>query len=296
MAQVVFAAVGYLWSSVAGTKAAMVAFEALTVFCLLRLLVAARLPAERVLIYAWNPLPVWAFAGNGHVDAAAIGLLSAALLLRVRHRDGWAGVTLGLAILVKFLPVVVAPVLWRRRVGWLMASAAMATMIALYALYGSVGSRIFGFLNGYGSEEGYDTGEGFWLLAGIARLIPLPAAAAYFYKAAAVSVLAGVAAWLALVRRPDNPVAICAAAGTMMALFTFAISPHYPWYFAWLAMPCVLARSPAVLWMATSPILLYLDTFGDRFIWPSVVFVPALGLACASLRTSRTAEPIKGAA
>ena len=59
------------------------------------LLAAAELPAERVLIYAWNPLPVWAFAGNGHVDAVVIGLVAAALLLRVRHRDGWAGVALG---------------------------------------------------------------------------------------------------------------------------------------------------------------------------------------------------------
>ena len=80
----------------------------------------------------------------------------------------------------------------------------------------------------------------------------------------------------------------------MMALLIFAISPHYPWYFAWLAVPCVLAPSPAVLWMATAPILLYLDTFGDRFVWPSVVFAPAIALACiASLRPSSTAEPIK---
>ena len=90
-AQMVFAAVGLVWSSVTGVKAAMVGFEVLAVVCLLRLLAARRLPAERVLIYAWNPLPVWAFAGNGHVDAVAIGLLALALLLRVRQRDGWAG-------------------------------------------------------------------------------------------------------------------------------------------------------------------------------------------------------------
>ena len=49
----------------------MVGFEILAVVCLLRLLALAKLPAERVLIYAWNPLPVWAFAGNGHIDAVA---------------------------------------------------------------------------------------------------------------------------------------------------------------------------------------------------------------------------------
>jgi hypothetical protein len=292
-AQIVLGAVGFVWSSVTGVKAAMVGFEILAVVCLLRLLAVANLPAERVLIYAWNPLPVWDFAGNGHIDAVAIGLLAAALLARVRHRDRWAGAALGLAIATKFLPAVVAPVLWRRRAGWWTALAAVLTIAALYALYRSAGTHLLGFLAGYGSEEGYDSGEGFWLLAGIARVMPLPGWTVVTYKIAWVVILAAFAAWFAFVQRPDDPVEICAAAGTMMALLIFAISPHYPWYFAWLAVPCVLATTPAVLWMATAPILLYLDTFGDRFVWPSVVFAPAIALAINSLRPSSTEEPLE---
>jgi len=293
-AEALYAAVAFVWSNLIAVKAAMVGFEILAVCCLLRLLSVANLPAGRVLIYAWNPLPVWAFAGNGHIDGAAIGMVAAALLLRVLHRDGWAGAALGLAILMKFLPAVVAPVLWRRRAGWRTAAAAVAVILVCYAIYSSVGLRVFGFLQGYSSEEGYDSGEGFWLLAGLSRLIPLPPAAAIIYKAAAGLLLAALGAWFAFVRRPDDAVSICAAAGIMMAVLSFAISPHYPWYFAWLAVPCVLAPTPAVLWMATAPILLYLDTFGDRLVWPSVVYVPAIGLALASLRPNHTAEPIKG--
>jgi alpha-1,6-mannosyltransferase len=292
-AQIVFAAVGYVWPSVTAMKVAMVVFESLAVCCLLRLLAAASLPAERVLIYAWNPLPVWAFAGNGHVDAIAIGWLAMALLLRVQRRDGFAGVALGLAIATKFLPAVVAPVLWRRRAGWWTVAASIATLIVLYGLYGGVSARTLGFLGGYGSEEGYDGGEGFWLLAGLFRLMTLPDWAVWVYRGAWTTLLVAFAAWFAFIRRPDDPVAICAASGTMMALLLFAISPHYPWYFASLAVPCVLAPSPALLWMATAPILLYLDTFGDRFVWPSVVFAPAIILACAGLLPSATAEPIK---
>ncbi len=294
-AQVIFAAIGRVWSSVTAVKATMVGFEILAVFCLLRLLSAADLNSERVLIYAWNPLPVWAFAGNGHIDAAAIGLLAAALLLRVRHRDGWAGMVLGMAFLIKFLPLAVAPVLWRRRAGWRAVAAAAVTIVALYALYSSVGTRVLGFLHGYDSEEGYASGTGFWLLAGIARVMPLPPLLTLLYKVACGLLLAGLGAWFAFVRRPDDPVAISGAAGIMMAVLTFAISPHYPWYFAWLALPCVLAPTPAVLWLSAAPMLLYLDTFGDRFVWPSVVFVPAIGLALASLRFSTTARPLKGA-
>jgi alpha-1,6-mannosyltransferase len=98
-----------------------------------------------------------------------------------------------------------------------------------------------------------------------------------------VLLLGVLAGWFAFVRRPDDPVSICAAAGVMMAVLTFAISPHYPWYFAWLAVPCVLAPRPSVVWLSSAPILTYLDTFGDRFFWPSVVYVPAILLAAGSL-------------
>lgn len=290
MAELVFAAVGFVWSSVSGVKAAVVGFEILGVFFLLKLLAAAELPAERVLIYAWNPLPVWDFAGSGHVDGVAVGLISAALLLRVRHRDTWAGVALGMAILVKFLPAIVAPVLWRRRFGWRTAGAAVVTVLGLYLIYSSVGWGVFGFLRGYGDEEGYISGNGFWLLAGLARVFPLTPVIAAIYKASVVVVLAALGAWFAFVRRPDDPVSLCAAAGVMMAVLTFAISPHYPWYFSWLAVPAVLAPMPALVWLSAAPILMYLDTFGDRFIWPSVVYVPAVLLAVgALLRPSRVA-------
>lgn len=294
-AQVVFAIVGRVWSSVLGVKLAMVGFEALAVFCLLRLLNLANLPADRVLIYAWNPLAIWAFASNGHIDAAVVGFVSLALLLRARRLDGWAGFALGLATLTKFLPAVIAPALWRRGGGWRLVVITAATVTGLYALYSGVGWRVLGFLNSYGSEEGLNTGAGIWLLAGLERLVPLPGFAAGLYLAGLALVLALLGARFAFVRRPDDPVAICAAAGIMMAVLTFAISPHYPWYFAWLIVPCVLAPNPAVLWLGTAPVLMYLDTYGDRFGWPSVVYVPAILLALAGfVRPTVTAAPIEG--
>src|SRR5580692_1437611 len=115
---------------------------------MLRVLDLARLPRERVLIYAWNPLAVWAFAGNGHVDAIAIGLLGLALLLRATRRDTWTGAVLGAAILVKFLPAAVAPAFWRRQAAWRTPLIALGVIVALYLCYASVGWHVLGFLPG----------------------------------------------------------------------------------------------------------------------------------------------------
>ena len=43
-AQVIFAAAGFIWQSVYAIKAVMLGFEALAIFCLLRLLTIAGLP------------------------------------------------------------------------------------------------------------------------------------------------------------------------------------------------------------------------------------------------------------
>jgi hypothetical protein len=97
-------------------------------------------------------------------------------------------------------------------------------------------------------------------------------------------VLGAFGAWFAFVRRPDDAVSVCGAAGVMMAAATCAVSPHYAWYFAWLAVPCAVAPNPAVLWLSAASVLMYLDTFGDRFWVPSAVYVPAAMLALAGLR------------
>jgi len=113
----------------------------------------------------------------------------------------------------------------------------------------------------------------------LGRLVALPSYASLVYIGAAVIVLAALGLWFAFVRRPHGVVAVCAAAGVMMAVLTCAISPHYPWYFCWLAVPAVLAPSPAVLWLSAAPMLIYLDNFGDSLIWPAVIYVPAVLLA-----------------
>jgi alpha-1,6-mannosyltransferase len=289
-AQMAFAAVGRIWDSVMGMRLAMLGFEALGIICLLRLLPLVGLPPERILIYAWNPLALWSFANDGHVDAIAIGLLGLALLLRARHKDGWVGTALAGAVLVKLFPLVVAPAFLRGGRFWQPALAGLALIAGCYALYSGAGWHVFGFLPSYGEEEGLDSGTGLWLVAGLNTLMWLPPDATLIYgTGVAVVFLALVAAILRQPAPTNDAQALCRDAALLAAAAMMAISPHYYWYFAWLALPAVIAPARALLWLATAPLLLVIGPIPhDQFIWPSLVYVPATLLLLADLHPRLT--------
>ena len=291
MAQVIYRAVASVAQSVRAVKIAMVGFECLTAACLIGLLRAAGLPSARVLIYAWNPLAVWAFAGNGHVDAAAAGLIAAALLARARQRDGIAGALLAMATLVKFFPLAIAPSLWRawsRPGNWRAPLAFLAVVAGLYACYVEVGWRVFGFLASYGSEEGLDRGRGIWLLDGVAEVVKLPVWGPVAYLIICAGVLISASAVFvirnrAALRPAADVVRFCAQAGCLSGAFMLLLSPHYSWYFPFLAVFATIAPVSAVLWLSVAPLLLYLAPFHDTFFWRALVFAPALALAARDI-------------
>jgi hypothetical protein len=291
-AQIVFAAVARVAQTPLAMKAAMVGFEAVAVLALMRLLRATGRPAAQVLIYAWNPLAAEVFAGNGHVDAAAIAAVALCLLAASRGRRGLAGAALGAAVLVKFLPAVIAPALWARG-RWRTALAAGAVVIALYALYASVGLRVFGFLGGYAGEEGLSgsagqTVPGPWPLAVIADLVDLPAWAGPAYLLGAACVLGGLGWRIAF--RHDGATMLRDAA-TLAFATMLLLTPHYAWYYVWLAALATLAPSAALIWLSAAPVLLYPDPFADRAAWTALIYVPAILLAANDMRR-RAAAPV----
>lgn len=291
-AQLVFAAVGQVSRGVTGMKLAMLGFETLGMLAMLAVLRGAGLPAARILIYAWNPLALWSFACDGHVDAMAVGLLGVALLARTRVRYELAGALLGAATLVKVLPVAVAPAFVRGGRLWRPMLVGTAVIAILYLPYLAAGSNLFGFAGGYGSEEGYDTGAGYWLLAGLGHLGLSTQGLLRTYLICAGLTLAALALRIAFGRDrapASDAVALCRDAGLLAALTTCAASPHYAWYYPWLALPAVVAPAPALIWLGAAPILFLIDPLNDRFLWPSLVFVPALVLAARSLWQARTA-------
>ena len=274
LAQAIFFLVGQVSPTVLAMRVTMVGFEVLAILIILKLLDVAGLARERILIYAWNPLTVWEFAGNGHVDAAVIGFVAVALLASVRRRAVLAGLALGAAVLMKFLPAVLFPALWRRW-DFKLPAACAALVGGFYLLYASAGSKLLGFLPGYVSEEGLKDASGYYYPFALAHLIP--SLSPMIYPILALILLAVLAASIAFARKPEMNEAArtVTIARDMLLLATalmVAMTPHYAWYFSWLAFPACLVPSYSVLYLTVAAFFLYLDPGHSELLWRGMVF------------------------
>ena len=81
-----------------------------------------------------------------------------------------------------------------------------------------------------------------------------------------------------------------AAATVLATIFMVFVSPHYPWYFAWLIVFACFFRSLALLWLTTMCLLLYLvpveshivrDAY--RLAVESIIYGPFAALAVMDL-------------
>jgi hypothetical protein len=267
MAQWVFFAATRISETTTFMKAVMIGFEGLAVWAILQLLSARGLPSTRVLLYAWHPLPLWEFAGSGHVDAIAIAFLLLAFVAADRRSPILGGIALAAGVLVKYFPAVAGPSIYKRW-DWRLPAAFAASLALLYLPYLGAGAKVIGFLGGYVAEEGFAEGSGIflWQLAGTVLHLPAHAFAFYFPLAAIVMAALGLAV---LFRRRDPKAylkADLAAAMLLAVTFMVLFSPHYPWYFAWLIPFVCIYPLAAVIYLTCAASYLHFAT------WP-----PSLG-------------------
>jgi alpha-1,6-mannosyltransferase len=147
-AQLFFRAVTAIHESTFALKVAFAVCELAIVFLLLDILRRKEQGAHLVLAFAWNPLLAIEVAGSGHIDivGALLVLVSAAALAR-RWR-ATAAVALGLAVAMKFLPIVLLPLYWKR-VRFRDAALAAAVVGLLYVPFLNHGRIPIGSLGTY---------------------------------------------------------------------------------------------------------------------------------------------------
>jgi alpha-1,6-mannosyltransferase len=263
VAQLVFFAATRISETPVFMKTVMIAFEGLAVWAILQMLAARGLPSTRVLLYAWHPLPLWEFAGSGHVDAVAIAFLLLAFVAADRRSPILSGIALAAGVLVKYFPVVAGPAIYKRW-DWRLPAAFAAVLALFYLPYLGAGTKVLGFLGGYVAEEGIEQGSGLflWQLAGTILHLPEHAFSYYFPLAAVVMAALGLAT-VALRREPKTDIA---AAMMLAVTFMVLFSPHYPWYFAWLIPLVCVQPIAAVIYLTCAASYLHIAN------WP-----PSLG-------------------
>jgi hypothetical protein len=275
-AQLAFLAIERVSDSVFAMKLGLVGFEAIAIACLIALLRRNGLPSTRVLLYAWHPLPIWEFAGSGHVDAIAIAGLSLAFLAASRRAPIWTGAALAAAALVKYYPIIAAPALYRRW-DWRMPASFLVTLLLLYAPYVGVGTSVFGFASGYASEEGLRDGSGVWLLSLLKKFAHLPKEPLLIFAPAVAIFLMALGLWILFSARRARSGQIENAA-LMGVAFTVCVSPHDPWYFTWLVPFLCFRVSAPLLWLTASCVLLYVMPHPTALTAQSLIYIPFLAL------------------
>ena len=113
-AELFFRAVTAVHPSAAAMIVAVVLCDLFAALALWRWLVVTGRDPWWVLAYLWHPLVALEGAGGGHIDLLGTLLVVLTVLALALGRTTWAAVALALSISVKFLPVVLVPLLWRR--------------------------------------------------------------------------------------------------------------------------------------------------------------------------------------
>jgi alpha-1,2-mannosyltransferase len=223
-------------------------------------------------VFGWCPYVTMEAVTNAHIDASAAFLALAATVLVSKGRRISGGVVLGLAIATKFLPVLVAPPLGRRR-PWVIAAAALGTVAVVYVPHVlAVGPAVIGYLPGYLNEEGYSGGTRSVLLSAV-----LPDSASTIV---AVLALAALAVVLAIRTDPADP---WSAQATMVGTALVVLSPHYGWYSLLLVPFIVMSRRWE--WFGIVIALSILGVQSDRATLRLILLVAAaLPLVGAGLR------------
>ena len=307
VAQIFFSVVARATQSIPGFKGVLVLVDLVTVGLVAATLRAIGQPAERVIVYAWHPLPIFEFGGSGHIDALMICFIALALFARAHQKFGIAGFALGAATLVKFIPVILLPAIYKRWDKKLPIAFAITIVVCYVPYVLSAGAGVLGFLPQYVKEEGLQDGGRYYLLVlidyilgwcGVAHDLP-PA----IFTSMALAVLGAIAIW-AMYRQPsfgrensETQGQWIFSAFVLALTFSILLSSYYPWYYSWLALfLCFVPNSAALaLTLITWPLYRSLvdQSADDLFRFESRVFLPFFALLVLMWimrkRSSRTA-------
>jgi alpha-1,6-mannosyltransferase len=281
LAQFIFAAASAVSYSVASMKAVFILFDLATLAVLLKILAALGKNPLQSAIYALNPLVIVEFSGSGHLDSAGTFFMMLALYLFVKQKHLWSGAALALAFMVKLLPVLLIPVILRKRK---LAALALFSVISAAAFlpFIDAGRQLYASLGIY-MEHWMFNGSFYNLLI---YFIPDNQTARRI--AAALFCLAAAGAYYRFLKQDrslqaENIFRQCLFLLGLFILFTPIV---HPWYVCWL-VPLV-AVVPNRAWLLFSGLVFasywVLRIYAETGLWKEttsillIEYVPLYGL------------------
>jgi len=261
-------------------------------------------------LYLWNPLIVFEFAGEGHNDALVIFFVLLTLLFAVGRQPAGAAVALMLGVLTKYVPLIFGPAhlayLWRQPVdrGRMIRELAIGVVAAVaiaglvYAPFWAGPATLSGVIGAAGGSESFASTSGAlrWLFQ---RVLPPVAAGQLTF-----GVLAGTFAITVLLLswRVSTRMQLLRACAYIALAYVFVVAPLlWPWY---VALPIALmALSPdrvfirmvfvlAVCWRLVAPIdLVYENGFIPYRVGAIATAAIGIGVPLITLLVSWLRKP-----
>ncbi|MGH9453449.1 MAG: hypothetical protein ACRD2O_05710 [Terriglobia bacterium] len=284
-AQLFFRGVTTISESILGFRVAFMACDLAIVLVLFDLLRRTGQKEDWILAYAWHPLLAINVAGSGHIDIVGALLLLVSVAALARRWPMTAAIAFGMAVAVKFLPIVLAPLYWRRvRIRDALVAALM--VVLLYVPFLGHGSIPIGSLGVYVQRFRFNGP----IFATLARVV-------------SPQIMAGLAALVGLLTAAwirSKPWVQSADMWAWPMAASLACAPVvYPWYLLWL-LPFLRSRSavPLMVWTISilpTYIVWHLRSLGREWHVPGWVLLleyGSVGIAAAIVLLRRMTQTV----
>jgi len=208
------------------------------------------LPTSVMLIYALNPLPIFEFAGSGHLDILGMFWQWIALLALAIGRPWLPQIGLALTFLTKFIGVIIAPLFVRRSASCRRPWLFLGIIGFSYLLYLSAGTKVLGNFFTYLKD---------WKWNGSIYYLFLYC---FGFKASLGRIIC-LLLWLgviALIAWRESDV-LRGAAVIVISWICFSTTVH-PWYVLWLLPFACFIRLPSVIWLTFAVGMTYFGNLG----------------------------------
>ena len=251
------------WATVL-MKTLFVGAEVSTIYILLKILRFLRLPMQRVLLYALNPLVIIELTGNLHFEAIMIAFFVMALWAFMRKQYVLFGIFMALSIGTKLLPLMLLPFfLMRMRWKNILVSLSSLSVVML--------AMFLPFFN-------FDLYQHFFTSINL-----------YFQKFEFNASIYYVMRWLGTIRFGYNPIA---TVGPILSVTTFLIIMGLVWFerskrMRRLLKSCLFAFTTYLLmgttihpWYLAMPVLLSIFTYYRYAIfWSGLILLTYINYA-----------------